>query len=66
VTRAADSALGRAIHRKDWDTVALLLALGVARAAAKLPEADIEDVIHVLLRADSRKAIRERGRRGRA
>lgn len=39
------SVLSQAIERKQWELVALYLALGVSEAAAKLPP----DAIHALL-----------------
>lgn len=43
--------LSVAIRRKDWELAALYLLLGVARAAARLPEGAAADLL-ALLAAD--------------
>jgi hypothetical protein len=40
--------LHAAVRERDWDLVALYLLLGVARAAARLPEGSAADLISLL------------------
>jgi hypothetical protein len=42
------SVLAQAIERKQWELVALYLALGVSEAAAKLPPDAIHGLLEVL------------------
>ncbi len=42
------SILAKAIERKQWELVALYLALGVSEAAAKLPPDAIHGLLEVL------------------
>jgi hypothetical protein len=42
------SVLAKAIERKQWELVALYLALGVSEAAAKLPPDAIHGLLEVL------------------
>jgi hypothetical protein len=42
------SAIALAVERADWERVALLVLIGVARAARDLPQASVEDVLALL------------------
>ena len=59
------SALRVAIEREDWEAAALCLALGVVRAARKLPPGAIEEMIGQLGLDDERPHRDRRPRRGR-
>jgi len=56
------SALASAIERKDWETVALLLFLGVTRAARRLPPETLQQMIEEL--SELHPAVRRRPSRG--
>lgn len=60
-----DSLLAAAIERQDWDTTALLLFIGVTRAARKLPPDAIEQMIEALSETppERQRARRTRGHR---
>ncbi len=62
--RRDESILRAAIEREDWETAALCLALGVVRAARKLPPETLEEMIGQL--TDGLEETRpHRTRRGR-
>jgi hypothetical protein len=60
--RRRHSLLAVAIERKDWETAALLLLLGVSRAAKKLPPETLEEMLTELSEiTPRRRASRRRG-----
>ena len=62
--RQPSSALALAIERKDWDTAAFLLLLGVSRAARKLPAETLEEMLAILAEEPPpRRASRRRAPR---
>jgi hypothetical protein len=63
--KASRSILRRAIEREDWEAAALCLALGVVRAARKLPPDALEDMIDQLSAEDKRPHPHRRRRRDR-
>ena len=46
------TALTRAVERRDWELVALLLALGAGRTLARLPRGTVEDLLTLLEAGD--------------
>ena len=63
--KARRSILQAAIEREDWETAALCLALGVVRAARKLPPEALEEMIGQLSIEDERQHPHRRRRRDR-
>jgi hypothetical protein len=63
--RGRVSLLQAAIEREDWETAALCLALGVVRAARKLPPEALEEMIEQLSVIEDERPRRGRGRDGR-
>jgi hypothetical protein len=60
-----DSLLATAIERQDWEIAALLLFLGVTRAARKLPPDSIEQIVEALSETslERQRTRRTRGHR---
>jgi len=56
---ASGSAIALAVERADWERVALLVLIGVARAARELPDATVDDVL-ALLEEEARDDRRSR------
>ena len=54
-----------AIERRDWETAALCLLLGVARAARALPPGALEEMIELLEGPPPPRRHREKRARGR-
>ncbi len=57
-----ESALAAAIERKDWETAALLLFLGVTRAARTLPPDAIDQIVEALSETPRRRGRTRRTR----